>query len=297
MNINYECYRIFYHVATSGSISKSAEELLISQPAVTWQIKSLEEQLGITLFIRTKKGVILTDEGKILFDYVKTGVESFSNGENALTNLKNLDYGIIRIGASATVSKHVLMPYLTQFHEEYLNIEIKIVNTLTENLLRELRNGNLDILLLNLPMKEAKDFKITKVLDVQDILVGNKKYYEMTNGSLKLEDLNKYPLLFQKNPSNTREYLDNYLKANNEHLLPQMEIVSYNLIIDFVSAGFGIGYATKEFIKEELESKKLYEINITPKIPKRYIGIVTLNKTIPNYSVKKLIDLMLNYNN
>lgn len=297
MNINYECYRIFYHVATSGSISKAAEELLISQPAVTWQIKSLEEQLGITLFIRTKKGVILTDEGKILFDYVKTGVESFSNGENALTNLKNLDYGIIRIGASATVSKHVLMPYLTKFHEEYPNIEIKIVNTLTENLLRELRNGNLDILLLNLPMKEAKDLKITKVLDVQDIFVGNKKYYEITNGSLKLEDLNKYPLLFQKNPSNTREYLDNYLKANNEHLFPQMEIVSYNLIMDFVSAGFGIGYATKEFIKEELESKKLYEINITPKIPKRYIGIVTLNKTIPNYSVKKLIDLMLNYNN
>lgn len=296
MNINYECYRIFYHVATSGSISKAAEELLISQPAVTWQIKSLEEQLCITLFIRTKRGVILTDEGKVLFEYVKNGVESFSNGENALTNLRNLDYGIIKIGASATVSKHVLMPYLARFHEKYPNIEIKIVNTLTEKLLRELRNGNLDILLLNLPMKQAKDLKITKVLDVQDIFVGNKKYYELTNGSLKLKDLNKYPLLFQKNPSNTREYLDNYLKANNEHLRPQMEIVSYNLIMDFVSAGFGIGYATKEFIKEELESKKLYEINITPKVPKRYIGIVTLNKTIPNYSVKKLIDLMLNNN-
>ena len=184
MNINYESYRIFYHVATSGSISKAAEELLISQPAVTWQIKSLEEQLGLTLFIRTKKGVILTDEGKILFNYVKTGVESFSNGENALTNLKNLDYGIIRIGASTTVSKHVLMPYLAKFHEEYPNIEIKIVNSLTDNLLKELRNGNLDILLLNLPMKEAKDLNITKILDVQDIFVGNKKYYELTNGSL-----------------------------------------------------------------------------------------------------------------
>jgi len=122
------------------------------------------------------------------------------------------------------------------------------------------------------------------------------KYYELTNGLIKLKELNKYPLLFQKSPSNTREFLDNYLKANNIHLLPQMEIVSYNLIMDFVSAGFGIGYATKEFIKEELESKKLYEIDITPKVPKRYIGIVTLNKTIPNYSVKKLIDLMINYN-
>lgn len=294
MNINYECYRIFYHVATSGSISKAAEELLISQPAVTWQIKSLEDQLGLTLFIRTKKGVILTDEGKVLFDYVKTGVESFSNGENALTNLKNLDYGIIRIGASTTVSKHVLMPYLARFHEEYPNIEIKIVNTLTENLLKDLRNGNLDILLLNLPMKEAKDLNITKVLDVQDIFVGNKKYYDLTKGSINLKELNNYPLIFQKNPSNTREYLDSYLKENKTSLQPKMEVVSYNLIMDFIAAGFGIGYATKEFITSELQNKTLYEIKVTPKIPKRYIGIVTLNKTIPNYSVKKLIDLMTN---
>lgn len=296
MNINYECYRIFYHVATSGSISKAAEELLISQPAVTWQIKSLEDQLGLTLFIRTKKGVILTDEGKILFDYIKKGIESFTNGENALTNLKNLSTGIIRIGASTTVSKHVLMPYLAKFHEEYPNIEIKIVNSLTENLLKDLRNGNLDILLLNLPMKETKDLKITKILDVQDIFVGNKKYYDLTRGNINLNELNNYPLIFQKNPSNTREYLDTYLKNNNANLKPKMEVVSYNLIMDFVAAGFGIGYATKEFIASELKEKKLYEIKVTPKVPKRYIGIVTLNKTIPNYSVKKLIDLMTHKN-
>lgn len=296
MNINYECYRIFYHVATSGSISKAAEELLISQPAVTWQIKSLEDQLGLTLFIRTKKGVILTDEGKILFDYIKKGIESFTNGENTLTNLKNLNTGIIRIGASTTVSKHVLMPYLAKLHEEYPNIEIKIVNSLTENLLKDLRNGNLDILLLNLPMKETKDLKITKILDVQDIFVGNKKYYDLTRGNINLNELNNYPLIFQKNPSNTREYLDTYLKNNNANLKPKMEVVSYNLIMDFVAAGFGIGYATKEFIKPELKDKKLYEIKVTPKVPKRYIGIVTLNKTIPNYSVKKLIDLMTHKN-
>lgn len=293
MNINYESYRIFYYVALMGSISKAAEELLISQPAVTWQIKSLEEQLDLTLFIRTKKGVILTDEGKIFFEYVKKGVESFTNGENALTNFKNLDYGTIRIGASTTVSKHVLMPFLTIFHEKYPNIDIKIENALTETLLSQLRNGNLDILVLNLPMKETKDLKITKILDVEDIFVGNKKYYDLTKGSVKLEDLDKYPLIFQKSPSNTREYLNNYLKSNNKKILPKMEVVSYNLIMDLVAAGFGIGYATKEFISFELENGSLYEIKVSPRVPKRYIGIATLNKTIPNYSVKKLIDLMI----
>lgn len=291
MDIDYEAYRIFYHVTLNSSISKAAEKLNISQPAVTWQIKSLEEQLGLTLFTRTKKGVTLTKEGEILFSYIKKGIEFFTNGENALSNLKNMEYGTIRIGASTTVSKHVLMPYLARFHEKYPNIEIKIVNTLTETLIKELKDGNLDVLFLNLPMKKA-NLNIKKVLEVQDTFIGNKKYYEITKGSLALHDLKKYPLIFQKNPSNTREYLDNYLKANGEKLNPYMEVVSYNLIMDFVTAGFGIGYATKEFIKTELENKTLYEIKVQPAIPKRYIGLVTLNNTVPNFCVNKLIELI-----
>lgn len=292
MNVNLELYRIFYAVATNGSISKAASNISISQPAVTFQIKKLEEQLGVNLFVRTKRGVVLTDEGKILFDYVKNGIESIINGENALTNLKNLDSGLLRIGASTTISRHVLMPYLGIFHEKYPNIDIKIVNNLTENLIKDLRNGNLDLLILNLPMNENKDLKIIPVMDVQDIFIGNKKYYDLTNGKIKLQDLSKYPLLFQKSPSNTRAFLDNYLKINKVNLTPKLEVVSYNLIMDLVKSGFGIGYATKEFIKDELENKTLYEIDVIPNVPKRYIGIAIMNQSIPNYSVKKIIDIM-----
>lgn len=292
MNINLELYKIFYSVATNGSISKSAEMMNISQPAVTFQIKNLEEQLNLSLFTRTKKGVVLTDEGKVLYEYIKKAMEAINNGESALTNLKNLDSGHIRIGASTTVSRFVLMPYLETFHNLYPNIDIQIVNNLTENLIKDLKNGNLDILILNLPMDENKELKIIPIKDVQDIFVGNKKYYELTKGNIKLSDLNKYPLLFQKSPSNTRNFLDNFLKNNNVKLNPKLEVVSYNLIMDLVKAGFGIGYATKEFILDELKNKSLYEINITPKIPKRYIGIAILNNNIPNYSVKKLIDIM-----
>lgn len=293
MNINYETYKIFYYVATNESISKASQKLLISQPAVTWHLKNLEANLGVTLFTRTKKGVKLTDEGSIFFEYIKNGIKNFTNGENMLTNLKNLDYGNIRIGSSTTVCEHVLMPHLEKFHEKYPNIDIQIVNTLTEDLLKELRNGNLDMLLLNMPMEESKDLKIQKVIDVQDIFVGNKKYYDICNGNLNLEELNNYPLLFQKAPSNTRKYLDNYLKDNNVILHPKTEIVSYNLIMEFVKSGFGIGYATKEFIQDEINNKSLYEIKVTPKVPKRYIGIVTLNQSVPNYSSKKLIDMIL----
>lgn len=296
MNINLELYKIFYIVAKNGSISAAADILYISQPAITLQIKKLENLLGVSLFTRTKHGVVLTDEGSLLFEYVKNGIDNIINGENALSNLKNLDSGTIRIGASTTVCRHVVMPYLAKFHEKYPKIEIQIVNNLTTNLIKELRNGNLDILVLNLPMDENKDLKITKICEIQDIFVGNKKYYDLTNGKLKLSDLNNYPLIFQKLPSNTRSYLNNYLKYNNINLRPQLEVVSYNLIMDLVSAGFGIGYATKEFIKPELKNKSLYEIEVIPKVPKRFIGIATIEKKAPNYSIQKLMEMMIKKN-
>ena len=158
----------------------------------------------------------LTEEGKILYDYVKTAIESIHNGENALSNLKNLDSGSIRIGSSTTVCKHVIMQYLEEFHEKYPNIEIYIINDLTSNLIKELRNGNLDMLVLNLPMDDTKDLKIIPICNVQDIFVGNKKYYELTNGSLFLKELNKYPLIFQKMPSNTRAHLNKYFKETGK---------------------------------------------------------------------------------
>ena len=292
MNISLDLYRLFYVVAKEGSISRAANILFISQPAITLQIKKLENELGVSLFTRTKHGVVLTEEGSILFEYIKIAMDNIINGENALSNLKNLDSGIIRIGASTTVSKHVVMPYLSKFHEMYPKIEIQIVNSLTNNLLKELRNGNLDILFLNLPMDENKDLKIIPITDVHDIFVGNKKYFDLTKGKISLKELSNYPLLFQKMPSNTRAYLNNYLKSNNIDLKPQLEVVSYNLIMDLVSAGFGIGYATKEFIKSELETNKLFEIKVEPSIPKRFIGIVTIDKKTPNYSVKKLVEMI-----
>lgn len=292
MNINYELYKVFYEVVINGSISKASESMYISQPAVTQSIKNLEEKLGGKLLIRTKKGIVLTEEGKVLFDYIKKGVENFKNGENTFLNYLNLDSGSIRIGASTTITRNIVMPYLEKFHIKYPKVDIKITNDLTSNLVTALRNGDLDLLVVNLPMEENKDLKVIPICEVQDIFVGNLDYYNKTKGQLKIEDLFNYPLITQKEPSNTRKFLNKYLKSNSISTNIPNEIVSYSLIMDFVKAGFGIGYATKEFIEEDLKEKKLYEIKVTPKVPKREVGIVTLSKTIPNYSAKKLIELM-----
>lgn len=292
MNINMELYKIFYIVAKNGSISAAANILFISQPAITFQIKKLEEQLGVSLFTRTKHGVILTEEGKTLFNYVKNGMENIINGENAITNLKNLDSGTIRIGVSTTICRYILMPHLEKFHEKYPKIDIQINNNLSNNLLKELRNGNLDILIMFLPENDNKDLILKPITDVQDIFVGNKKYYDLTKGKLNIKNLKSYPLILPSSSSNSRTHLNKYLKENNCDINPKLEVVSYNLIIDLIKAGFGIGYATKEFIIDELNNKSLYEIKIDNNISKRTIVIATMDKKEPNYSSKRLVEMI-----
>ena len=101
--------------------------LNISQPAISKSIKNLENRLGGSLFIRTKKGVVLTEEGKELYYYIKQAIEFINNGENKFTDLINLKTGCIKIGTSTTIAKEFLLPYLEIFHEKYPSIDIKII--------------------------------------------------------------------------------------------------------------------------------------------------------------------------
>lgn len=293
MNIDLELYRIFYIVAKNGSISNAAAELCITQPAVSRLIQSLEDQLGGTLFVRTRHGVTLTEEGKVLYSYVSQGITYFQNGENKFSQLKKLDSGSIRIGSSTTVTRHVMLPYLEKFHKLYPKVDIQITNHMTPELVQMLRNGSVDMLVLNLPMKESKEIDIIPFKEVQDCFVAGPDYTELINSEVDIKKLKDYPLILQKMPSNTRTFLNNFLHENNIELVPHIEIASYNLVMDFIKIGLGIGYATKDFIKEELHNNKLYEIKTTLPIPKRNIGIALMNDTVMSFGVKELMRLIL----
>lgn len=293
-DIDLNLYKVFYSVATLGNITKAAETLYISQPAVTKSIKQLENSLGGALFIRTKKGVTLTEEGKVLLEYVKNILEEAKNAQNKFNSLIKLEEGKIHIGASATVTKHFLMPYIEKFHTLYPNISIEITNELTTNLVKGLRNGYIDFLVTNLPMKEYLDLDIKVCAKLHDSFACSEKYLEKENKIFELEELLKYKIVTQKEPSNTRKFLNNYMKENGVEFNPDIEIVSYALVVEFIKAGFGIGYVTKEFIKEELKNKELYEIKVTPKVPSRELGIITLKNNTLSYAASKFIELINN---
>jgi len=291
--IDLNLYKIFYTVATCENITKAAEKLYISQPAVTKSIKNLENSLGAALFIRTKKGVALTEEGKVLIEYVKNILDEAKNAENKINSLVKLEEGKIHIGASATVAKHFLMPYLEEFHSKYPNIDIEITNELTTNLVKGLRNGYIDFLVTNLPMKEFHDMEIEVCAKLHDSFACSEKYLKKENNVYTLEKLLQHKIITQKEPSNTRAFLNNYMRENNIEFNPDIEIVSYNLVVEFIKAGFGIGYVTKEFIKKELDSNELYEIKVKPEIPSRDLGIITLKNNTLSYAASKFIEIIL----
>ena len=291
MNINFELYKVFYEVANEKSISKGAEKLSISQPAVTQSIKTLEDELGGKLFIRTPKGVILTNEGRELFDYIREGMNYFVNGTNKFTSLKNLVEGVINIGSTTTISEHYLMSYLKEFHNKYPNIDINITNDLTDNLIKNLRNGSLDIIITAIPNHEIKDIDYKTISILNDIFVGSSKYKDKKFNNIN--ELLKENILLQKNPSITRNNFNQFLKENNLVCNPKMEVVSHGLLTELAENDFGVALLTKEFIKDKL-NKSLYEIDVDIKIPKRKLGYAIKKNSIPSFTATKFIDILLN---
>ncbi len=289
MNIDYELYRIFYIVAKNGNITRSSKELLISEPAVSKSIKNLEGYLGAPLFTRTKKGVNLTTEGITLYEYISKGIEYFKSGEAKFNELINLESGTIRIGINTTLTKEFLMPYLETFHKLYPNINIEIRTNLTSELKSMLKDGLIDMHILNLTNEETKnDFNIIKCKTITDCFVSNKPIKE----KISIKELNNYPLILQDKNSNTRKFLDDFANKYEITLKPKIEIGSYYLVSEFSRIGLGIGYVTKDYIKNNLDNKELFIVPIKERIPSREIGILLNKNTTPNFSTKELIKII-----
>lgn len=296
MEINFELLNTFYHVARVGNITKTSEIMYVSQPAITKSIKKLENILEITLFTRNRKGVLLTHEGKILFDYIKPHINGLVNSADKLRSLKKLNEGTITIGAGTNITKVVLIPSILRFSKSYPNIKFKITHSTSTNLIKELQYGNLDLILLNLPKALPDNLSLITCKTIQDCFVAHSKYKELLDKEIDIRDLNNYSLVLGEKNSNTRSFLDNLMAKHNIILEPKYELSSITLVSDFVKAGIGIGYLPIDFIKEELKFKELIKLKVSIKIPKRNIGIITDKNILPSYATQKFIEFVLNEN-
>lgn len=292
--INLELYRIFYIVAEASNITRASEILNISQPAITKHIKNLEDQLGNPLFIRTKKGVILNEFGEKLFLKVKQALVLIEEAEKEIKVDKAKNNGTIKIGVSTTLTRKYLLKYIDSFHALYPNVIINITNAPTKELIKQLKNGVIDILVCKHPRNLDLDLNYIKLGETKYIFVTNNKYSELLNRRVSVNELVNYPLLLQKEPSNAKDSVSAYFKENNIRIEPKMNIASSNLLVDFLIRGYGIGYVTKLYVNKELENKELYEIKVIPDTETIDYGVMFLKNNILTSHCQKFVQHLNN---
>lgn len=292
MNINLELYKIFYITAKTGSMTKAASELFTSQPAISHSIKVLEEKLDGELFYRTAKGVSLTLEGKVLFKYIEQGYQLMQTGQRKFIEQKTLSSGQLRIAVSSTAFNIYLMKYLQKYTLSFPGINIYVKDQSTHKTIEELESGQIDIGILNLN-KDKNSLNIVKKIKIQDCFVVNNKYEEIYEKQISLKSLvDNYPLILLQKGLNTRDYIDDYFSSLGLKVLPQIELSTMEMLIEFAKKGLGVSCVIEEFVQNELAQKQLYKVSIKEKVPERFLS-VAINKNMPvSTAAQKFIDLL-----
>ncbi|GAK42184.1 LysR family transcriptional regulator [Paenibacillus urinalis] len=275
MNVNLEWYRVFYQVAKTGSLTRAAALLHITQPAVSHTLKQMEEQLGGSLFFRTSRGVQLTTEGKVLLGYIEQAFINVNMGEKAIAEMHNLDKGEIHIGASDTLCKYFLLPYLDRYRAEYPNIRIHVTNRTTPETIQLLKDGRIDFGIVSLPVTD-RQVEVKESSAIQDCLVGGKGYSHLGNTIFTGEELGQYPILMLEKGASTRKYIDDYAVAHDMQIIPEIELGSIDLLVQFALRDFGLAFVIRDYVMNELREGSLVEIPLAAPIPKRHVGVATL---------------------
>jgi DNA-binding transcriptional LysR family regulator len=289
---NLEYFKVFYYTAKLGSVTGAANELSLSQPAVSQSLKALEKSLGVTLFQRASRGVRLTGEGQILYSYVEKGYEEIERGVEKVRKMLNLELGEVHIGASDMTLRFYLLPFLEEFHERHPGIKVMVANAPTPETLKLLRAGTIDFGVVSTPFPREGDIRAEPVREIEDVFVAGRRFTSYKNKMLDLQELEKLPLIFLEGSTSTRAYMDAYLAENGVAVQPEFELSTSDMIVQFALRNLGIGCVVRDFATEALESGRLFELRFNKMIPKREFCVVTSRKSPLGAAAGKLVDIM-----
>lgn len=290
------CYRIFYTVAKTKNISRAAKELYISQPAISKSIQKLEDSLGCELFRRSSRGVILTEEGELLFTHVSSAFETLALGEDKLKNSLELGVGHLKIGVSSTLCKYILLPYLKEFTKKYPHINISITCQSTNETLKLLEENKIDIGLIGRP-EALKTMDFFYLAEIEDIFVATQVYLDnlKKRGYGTDEILSNSTLMLLDKNNMTRQYIDDYLQENQIEIRDLIEISAMDLLIEFAKINLGVACVIREFVKKELSDGTLIEIPLGFPMHKREVGFAYKKTLKPSKSLELFIDFYHNF--
>lgn len=267
MDINYELYKVFYYVASTLSFSEASKQLFISQSAVSQSIKTLERKLDQVLFIRSTKRVQLTPEGEILLRHVEPAMNLIQRGESQLMESASTG-GQIRIGASDTICRYFLVPYIKRFHEAFPRAHIKVTNATSIQSVELLKSGQVDFIVVNSPnayLGSAATVKRIKLF--RDVFLANRDFADLKGRRLSFSELLEYPILMLDKKSTTSEFLHSQFQQHHLDLVPEVELSSNDLLIDLARIGLGIAFLPDYCIPREDDN--LFVVHTKEELPPR----------------------------
>lgn len=319
MEQNLTLYHIFNAVAEAGNISRAAKELYISQPAISKSISKLEQSLDTKLFNRSSRGVTLTDSGKLLYEHTSAAFHQLEKGEDRLRHSRQLGIGRLRIGASTTLCKYVLLPCLKEFTERYPHIRISIQCQSTFQTMALLQNHKVDIGLIGRP-SSGDSLTFEPVGEIHDIFAATPAYLKNLlerepdvrmpetheahnhgaaspqNGTSPLslrsaEYLFPYANLMLLDEDNiSRRYIDSWFHSHNVGTGTIHTVSSMDLLIEFARIGLGIACIIGEFVQDDLASGELISLPLRVQPEKRQIGFSYLKDVPLSEPAQKFMD-------
>ncbi len=279
MDINYELYKVFYYVASSLSFSEASKKLYISQSAVSQSIKTLEKKLGHALFIRSTKRVQLTPSGSLLLKHIEPAMNLIARGESQLLDSGTLGLGQLHIGASDTICRYFLVPYLEEFHKKFPNVPIKVTNATSIKCVELLDQRKVDLIVTNSPNAYLNHDYIQKtVATFHDVFIANPKNFDLMDKIISFQELKQYPIMMLSRQSTTSEFLHMLFIQHQLELVPDIELNSNDLLIDLARIGLGIAFVPDFALSEN--SKDLFVLKTKEQMPSRQL-VAAANTAFP----------------
>lgn len=293
MEITYDYYRIFYYVAKYQSFTQAANVLNSNQPNLTKYINNLEGQLNCKLFVRTNRGVTLTPEGEKLYAHVAVAYEQFKAAELELANEQNLTSGVVTIGVSNTALHGILLPVLSQFHEKYPGIRLRLSNLTTPQAIQALKSGAVDFSLVTTPLQIKKPFVQTCLKNFQEILIGSPQYKFLADKPISLKEVAKYPLICLGKYTTTREFYNTLYSTHGVVLSPDTESATTDQLLPLVKNNLGLAFIPEEFAIEAIKKEEVIRIPLLQNVPTRSISLVEDRSRYLNIAANKLKQMLL----
>ena len=290
MNTDYNLYKIFLYLYEEKSISKTAAKLYVSQPAISYSLKELENQLGYTLFYRSSKGIEPTLEAKELYSYISTAFNILNDAEEHIKNLNSLNIGCIRIGTPSHIGIFFLSSYIADFRKIYPGIKFEIICKSTTDMVDMLESRKLDIIVDTLPIYSKKTVTKVTLSKLYNCFAYNKNIMKDVDVK-KVEDLKNYPLILPSATASIRLKLDEYMESQNTKLMPIIESWTTELMIEMVRRGVGIGYFVKNVIDTQDDRENFEVITFDNNLPAVDVCCVYIDDFLTS-ATKKFIEML-----